>query len=46
MASRLKPLSCKSIDGDIVSDKADILNRQKEYIQNLYDMTEDKLEMP
>jgi hypothetical protein len=37
-----KPLSCWSTDGDILSDKADILNRRKEYFQNLYDMTQDK----
>jgi hypothetical protein len=38
-----KPLSCRSTDSDILSD---ILNRWKEYFQNLYDMSEDKLEMP
>jgi hypothetical protein len=41
-----RPLSCRSTDSDIFSDKADIPNRWKEYFQNLYDMTEDKLEMP
>jgi hypothetical protein len=41
-----KPLSCRSTNGDIVSDKADVLNRWKEYFQNLYDMREDKMEMP
>jgi hypothetical protein len=35
-----KPLSCTSTDGDILSGKADILNRWKEYFQNLYGMTE------
>jgi hypothetical protein len=39
-------LSCRGIDSDILSDKADILNRWKEYFQNLYGMTADKLEIP
>jgi hypothetical protein len=38
-----KPLSCRRTAGDILSD---ILNRWKEYFQNLYDTTEDKLEIP
>jgi hypothetical protein len=46
MASRLKLLSCRSIDGYILSDKADILKRWKVYFQNLYDMREDKSKMP
>jgi hypothetical protein len=41
-----RPLSCRSIDGDILSDRADILNRWKEYFQDLYGGTEDNLEMP
>jgi hypothetical protein len=40
----VKPLNYRSIDGDILSDKTDILNRWKEYFQNLYGMTEDNLE--
>jgi hypothetical protein len=34
-----KPLSSWSIEGDILSGKADILSRWKEYFQNLYGMT-------
>jgi hypothetical protein len=40
---QVKLLSCRSTDGDILSDKADNLYRWKKYFQNLYDMTEDKL---
>jgi hypothetical protein len=36
-----KPLSCRSTDGDILSDKVDILNIWKEYFRNLYGTTED-----
>jgi hypothetical protein len=34
-----KLLNYRSLDGDILSDKADILNRWKEYFQNLYGVT-------
>jgi hypothetical protein len=39
-------LSCRSTDGDVLSGKADVLNIWRAYFPNLYDMTEDKLEMP
>jgi hypothetical protein len=45
-AFQAKPLSCGSRENEILSNKADILNRWKEYFQNLCGMTEENLEKP